>query len=96
MSTLILITELLLLNIPLLVIRSYISVRYNDPISVFLVKNILAILYGVTELYDCCYDIKTWRKDSKADKATGDDQHVSDVNGVRNKSFDPEAKKEAT
>ena len=78
------------MNIPLLIIRLYAAVRYKDPISVFLVKNILAIMYGVTDLYDCCYDIKTWRK---AEKATSDGQELPDINGKDNKSFEQEATK---
>ncbi|XP_067949916.1 uncharacterized protein [Watersipora subatra] len=49
--------ELLLLNIPLLTIRLYLAVHYDEPASVFLVKNIVGILFGVVEIYDCTYDI---------------------------------------
>ena len=45
-------------------------------------------MYGLTELYDCCYDIKTWRK---AEKATSDGQELPDTNGKDNKGFEPEA-----
>ena len=87
------ITELLLLNIPLLAIRSYISVRYADSISVFLVKNIVAILYGAIEIYDCCYEIKLEKKEKET---ACDDQDMSNINGMDNKSLEPETKKEIT
>ncbi|XP_067948399.1 uncharacterized protein [Watersipora subatra] len=49
--------ELLLLNIPLLTIRLYLAVHRIEPASVFLVKNIVSIIFGLIEIYDCTYDI---------------------------------------
>ena len=48
-------------------------------------------MYGITEMYDCCYDIKTWKE---AEKATSDELELPDINGKDNKSFEPEATKE--
>lgn len=48
--------ELILLNLPLLMTRVYIGLIYGDSVSVFLVKNILGIAFGIVEIYDCCYD----------------------------------------
>lgn len=44
------------MNIPLLAIRIYIAVQFGDSISVFLIKNVIAIMFGVIEVYDCCFD----------------------------------------
>ncbi|XP_067949920.1 uncharacterized protein [Watersipora subatra] len=53
--------ELLLINIPLLIIRIYLAATYVRSISVFLVKNILGIIFGLIEIYDCSYDIHVER-----------------------------------
>lgn len=45
-----------MVNLPLLIIRAYIAIEYDDFISVFLVKNVLAILFGIIEIYDCFHD----------------------------------------
>lgn len=46
------------MNVPLLVTRVYIAYVYKDSVSVFLVKNILGITFGVIEIYDCSYDYR--------------------------------------
>lgn len=51
------ITELLFLNVPLLGCRLYIAAAYDDrSVSVFLVKNIIGILFGIVEVYDCSFE----------------------------------------
>jgi len=59
--------ELCLLNIPLLCIRVYISIKYKDQISVFLVKNILSIMYAIVEIYDCIFDLSELEQTDKAE-----------------------------
>ena len=42
---------------PLLGTRVYIAAQYADQsVSVFLVKNLLGIIFGVVEVYDCSYE----------------------------------------
>ncbi|KAF6031258.1 hypothetical protein EB796_010494 [Bugula neritina] len=57
------IMELLLLNIPLLTIRIYLSVHYGEFLSVFLVKNIMGSIVGMVEIYDCVYDIYEYKNE---------------------------------
>mgnify|MGYP001794703573 FL=1 len=49
--------ELGFVNVPLLCIRIYIAAEYEDEsVSIFLVKNIIGILFGVIEVYDCSFE----------------------------------------
>ena len=42
---------------PLLGTRVYIAAQYADQsVSVFLVKNLLGIIFGIVEVYDCSYE----------------------------------------
>ncbi|XP_067949164.1 uncharacterized protein [Watersipora subatra] len=66
--------ELMLLNIPLLVIRVYLAATYDESISVFLVKNILGIFFGLVEIYDCSYDIHSEKKKNSQDFTTIDEE----------------------
>ena len=54
-----LLVELWSVNIPLLCTRVYIAFVYKDEsVSVFLVKNIIGIIFGVIEVYDCSFDYR--------------------------------------
>ena len=64
---------------------------YKDSISVFLVKNILGLLYGIIEVYDCCYDIHLDNVKSREEKSE-DNHQLSDINGVDNPGKDVDDK----
>lgn len=81
-----LIAELLLLNVPLLVVRGYIALEYREHISVFLVKNILGILFGIVEIYDCCYDIGVVNAEEKKKKETPQTPNSQTANSLTSNS----------
>lgn len=82
-----LISELFVINVPLLIIRSYIAVHFDDFISVFLVKNILAILFGIVEIYDCCYDRYEERKEEELESQSNEDE-TDDTEKLTDRSSD--------
>lgn len=80
-------SELLLVNIPLLAIRVFIAFRFGDSISVFLIKNIIAIMFGLIEVYDCCFDrmqtVAISNLDAETNIGLPDEEKNIDKNGRR-------------
>ena len=56
------------MNLPLMGIRIYMKFQYDELISVFLVKNALAILYAIMEVYDSLYELRSLHEEKKAAK----------------------------